>query len=144
VGHRERARGALADAAAATWPCASVGSRTANRTDVYELACDVGGRVPAPHGGEFVAYESDEQFAHLAQQFVVAAADRIPRYRERFATIEATAAKLRKTVRSQSLDESISTGIALGLVGDARMARHMFARHIDYHESRISSGARSR
>jgi hypothetical protein len=103
--------------------------------DVDDLACHFGGRVPAPHGGEFIQYESDEQFAPLALQFAMAAADRMQRYRELFPTVEAAAATLRKTERGQSVDESINTGIALGLVGDASAARRMFRRCIDYFES---------
>jgi hypothetical protein len=59
----------------------------------------------------------------------------VQRYRELFPTVEAAAATLRKTERDQSVDESINTGIALGLVGDASAARRMFRRCIDYFES---------
>jgi hypothetical protein len=105
------------------------------KEEVDDLPCHFGGRVPAPHGGEFIQYESDDQFAPLALQFTMAAADRMQRYRDLFPTIEAAAATLRKTERDQSLDESINTGIALGLVGDANAARRMFTRCIDYFES---------
>ena len=56
------------------------------------------------------------------------------RYRDLFATIEATAARLKRTARDQSLEESVDTGIALGLVGDASSAQRLFARYIDYFE----------
>jgi hypothetical protein len=102
---------------------------------VYELACDVGGRLRAPHGGEFIEYESDEQFAPLARQFAIAAAERMQRYRDLFATIEATAVRLKRTARDQSLEESVDSGIAFGLVGDASAAQRLFARYTDYFES---------
>jgi hypothetical protein len=103
--------------------------------DAADLAFHFGGRVDAPGGGEFIAYESDEQFAPLARKLAMAAAERAQHYRALFQTIEATAGVLKRYVRQQSILESIDTGIALGLVGDAGAARRMISRYIDYHES---------
>ncbi len=99
------------------------------------LSFDFGGRVDVPGGGEFLEYESEEQFAPLARKLAGAAAEQMLHYRELFPTIEATAATLRKRDPEQSLLESLDTGIALGLVGDDKGARRMFARSIDYFES---------
>jgi len=103
--------------------------------DAATLAFHFGGRVDAPGGGEFIDYESDEQFAPFARKLAMAAAERAQHYRALFPTIGATAAVLKRYERQQSILESIDTGIALGLVGDAGAARRMFARYIDYHES---------
>jgi len=103
--------------------------------DAAELAFHFGGRVDAPGGREFIEYASDEEFAPLARKQAMAAAERAQHYRALFPTIESTAAVLKRYERRQSILESIDTGIALGLVGDAGGARRMFARYIDYHES---------
>jgi hypothetical protein len=108
------------------------------RKEDVDLGFDFGGRVSLPAGGGFIAYESDEQFAPLARKFAVAAAERMLRQRELVPTVDAAATVLKKSQGDDdppNLLESIDSGIALGLIGDAAASRKMFARYVDFHES---------
>ena len=98
------------------------------------VSFDFGDRVDLPSGGEFVEYESDEQFAPLARKLATLAAEHVRRYRELFATIEAAAETLRR-VDGDDLERSLDAGVALGLVGDACSAAAMFERYLRWFES---------
>jgi hypothetical protein len=99
-----------------------------------ELSFDVGGRLDVAGEGEFVRYESDEQFRPLASKLATAALDEVQRLRTLFPTIEATAAVLGDTP-DLNIEESLDAGIALAMVGEGKRARTLLRRYTDWFES---------
>ena len=87
-----------------------------------------------PGDGQFVEYENEQQFEPLARHLAMLAADRVEQQRHLFGTLEAAAASLRETPASD-LRGSLDAGVALGLVGEAALARAMFARFTTWYES---------
>ena len=99
------------------------------------LSFDFGHRVGEPAEGEmFFEYQSDDQFAPLAHELTMAAAERVAHYRQRFPTIEAAAATLRGTA-ADDLERSLDAGVALGLVSESEAAAAMFDRYMRWFES---------
>jgi hypothetical protein len=78
------------------------------------LVFDLGGRVDLPGEGEYVEYESDEQFAPLVRKLAVLAAERVRYYRDVLPTVAAAASVLERA-EPDDLLQAVDAGIALGL-----------------------------
>ena len=102
------------------------------------LSFNYGHRVHFDDGSQYVEYESDEQFAPLAEKLATAAAEKVLHYRQLFPTVAASAAVLSLGERAW-----IHAAIALGLNRDSQEARVMFARHIEQRPGGDSDRARS-
>jgi hypothetical protein len=97
------------------------------------LSFDFGYRVDEPGKEQtFFEYESDDQFAPLARQLAMVAAERITHYRRLFPTLAAAATRLKG---ADDLERSLDAGVALGLVGEPDTAAAMLDRFITWFES---------
>jgi hypothetical protein len=99
------------------------------------LTFDFGHRVDGL-GRRVVRYESDEQFAPLARELAVIAAEKACSYRDLFRTLDACARELRRADPDDRI-QSLNAGIALGLVGDPLAAGEMFSRYVSWFESNV-------
>lgn len=103
-------------------------------TPEEDLANDLGGRVAVPGAAEYIEYVSDEQFAPLARELALVAAERVRHYRDVLPTVAAAASVLMRAGPDALLD-AVNAGIAFGLTGDPAAARMMFARYVAWFES---------
>jgi hypothetical protein len=98
------------------------------------LSFDYGHRVnfdfAGTRGGQYIEYESDEQFEPLARKLAMLAADQLRHYRDLFETIRSTADELRQGERAW-----LDAGIALGLAGEDAATLEMLRLHISQFES---------
>ena len=86
----------------------------------------LGGRVAVPGAAEYIEYVSDEQFAPLARELALVAAERVRHYRDVLPTVAAAASVLMRAGPDALLD-AVNAGIAFGLADDPAAARMMFA-----------------
>jgi hypothetical protein len=98
-------------------------------------------RVEIPGEGQFIDYESDEQFEPLAVKIAKLAAKRARHFRELFPNARAAAKVLGK---SKSVDWDVDAGIAAGLIGDYRSARRRFDHYLAYDASEEGQRWRSK
>jgi hypothetical protein len=115
----------------------------------HYLSFDYGHRVTDLDGdGQYVEYESDEQFRPLALKMAVIAADQVRGYRDRFPDVVSAAAVLAdadRGVRDGLVPTSdvlrwIDAGIALGVAGRTAASKVEFGRYLDWYESRDDPG----
>ncbi|HKY12492.1 MAG TPA: hypothetical protein VJL85_04035 [Gaiellaceae bacterium] len=90
-------------------------------------------RVLIPGEGQFIAYESDDQFAPLALKIANAAADRARYFRDLFPSVDAAA---RVLAQCEGVDWDIEAGVASGLTGDYKSARQRFDHYLEWDESK--------
>jgi hypothetical protein len=90
-------------------------------------------RVPIPGEGQFIAYESDDQFAPLALKIANTAADRARYFRDLFPSVDAAA---RVLAQCEGVDWDIEAGVASGLTGDYKPARQRFDHYLEWDESK--------
>jgi hypothetical protein len=111
----------------------------------HYLSLDYGNRVMDLDGdGQYVEYESDEQFRPLALKLAEVAADQVRGYRERFLDVVSAAAVLADAdqgrrdglVPTSDVLRWIDAGIALGVDGQSAAAEAEFRRYLDWYESR--------
>ena len=94
--------------------------------------------------GQYVEYESDEQFGPLALKLVEIAAGQVRGYRERFPDVVSAASVLTDADRAwrdglvptSNVLRWIDAGIALGVAGQAAASEAEFGRYLDWYESR--------
>jgi hypothetical protein len=89
-------------------------------------------RVTIPGEGQFIQYESDEQFAPLALKIAKAAAKRARYFRDLFPSIDAAANVL---AEREGVDWDIEAGVASGLIGDYERAHQRFDHYLQWDES---------
>lgn len=108
------------------------------------LSFDYGNRVMDLDGaGQYVEYESDEQFRPLALKLAEVAADEVRGYRERFPDVVSAAAVLADVeldrhhgrVPTSEVLRWIDAGIALGVAGQTAASETEFGRYLDWYES---------
>lgn len=99
---------------------------------MYAGLCTPDVRVSLPGHGEFVEYETDEQFAPLATILVTAAAKRVQHFRGHLPSIGAAASGLDKL---RHPGRGLDAGIALALAGEAKAARERLAGYLAWHQS---------
>jgi hypothetical protein len=92
-------------------------------------------RVDLTGHGQYIKYESDEQFEPLARQLAALAAEEVERLRGLFPTVQAAAEALRN-LSARNLIGSLDAGIALGLAGDEAAAVRMLSRYIEWFDAR--------
>jgi hypothetical protein len=111
----------------------------------HYLGLDYGGRVMDLNGdGQYVEYESEEQFGPLALKLAEIAADQVQAYRERFPDVVSAAAVLAGAddggrdglVPTSDVLRWIDAGIALGVAGQPAASEAEFGRYLDWYESR--------
>jgi 16S rRNA C1402 N4-methylase RsmH len=89
-------------------------------------------RVLIPGEGQFIEYESDEQFAPLALKIARAAEKRARYFRDLFPSIDAAAKVL---AECEGVDWDIEAGVASGLIGDCERAHKRFEHYLQWDES---------
>jgi len=114
------------------------------------LSLDYGSRVMDVDGeGQYVEYQSDEQFRPLALKLAEAAANEVQGYRDRFPDVATAAAVLAGTdergprerdglVRTGDVLRWLDAGIALGLAVQTAAAQAEFDRYLDWHAAQAS------
>ena len=109
------------------------------------LSLDYGNRVMDLDGdGQYVEYESDEQFGPLALKLAEVAANQIRGYREQFLDVVSAAAVLADAeqdrrngpVPTSDVLRWIDAGIGLGVAGQTAASESEFGRYLDWYESR--------
>lgn len=111
----------------------------------HYLSLDFGNRVMDLDGdGQYVEYESDEQFGPLALKLAEIATDQVRGYREQFPDVVSAAAVLAEAdqggrhglVPTSEVLRWIDAGIALGVAGQTAASEAEFGRYLDWYESR--------
>lgn len=111
----------------------------------HYLSLDYGNRVMDLDGdGQYVEYESDEQFGPLALKLAEIAADLVRGYRERFPDVVSAAAVLAgadhggrdSLVPTSDVLQWIDAGIALGVAGQPAASEAEFGRYLNWYETR--------
>jgi hypothetical protein len=109
------------------------------------LRFDYGNRVMDLDGdGQYVGYESDEQFGPLALKLAEIAAEQVRGYRDRFPDVVSAATVLADAeqggrdglVPTSDVLRWIDAGIALGVAGRTAASKAEFGRYLDWYESR--------
>jgi hypothetical protein len=105
------------------------------------LSFDFGHRVELGNHGrsnDYVEYESDQQFAPLADLLARRAAERLAELRQLFSSFDAASSALSD---EPGFIARIDAGIAFGLIGNSEAARAQFAQYLDRPASEYSTTA---